>query len=187
MDDIAPKARRDGPASFVAVVEVITGSFGAIYALVAGLRPTFSMRSEEVGVTGNLNGWHLIAACLFAALAFAGYKLWRGTMIGYRLSLGLLGLQVVQVMLPRFQFKFVAPIGMGLGWRLDGERSGLFFSQLFGLGYRLGNESPLGQASYLSINGIALAACTYLAWSQLRGLGAAAQPGIAADRASPDR
>src|SRR6266700_5183289 len=100
---------RDNVARVIAIAEMISGGVAAPYVIFSNWHVSVSNTSNHLNVRSDLPGAALLLAVVFAASVYAGYELWRGTKIGYRLSVALIGLQVVQIMLPGFQFQLVCP------------------------------------------------------------------------------
>ena len=146
---------------FIGLVEMVAGGLSALYLLVGGWKTTIIKSPTHLGVRSQLSGMSLLLAMVLVAMAYAGWKLWRGDRLGYRLSAALTGLQIFHVVLPGFQFTLVCPIGLGLGWAWDGPGEGLTIANGYGLAVWIARASSVTD-SYLWVNGVALAAVIYL-------------------------
>jgi hypothetical protein len=159
MSESAKRARRDGPAaSLIAVVEMVSGLVAAIYVLASSLTTSVVRAASFVRVQSNIAALSVVVALLFVATAYAGWRLWKGDRLGYRLSAVLLAVQVVRVALPGAQFEISCPISLGLGWVPD---VGPALVTGYGLSFWLGTLPTVAQ-SCVSVNGVALLAVLYL-------------------------
>jgi hypothetical protein len=162
MDELAPgRPRRDELGMFIGLVEMLAGGLSALYVVVGGWKTTIINSPTHLGGKSQLGGTSLLLAMVLVAMAYAGWRLWRGDRLGYRLSAALIGLQIFHLVLPGFQFTLVCPIGFGLGWTWDGPGEGVAIANGYGLAVWIARASSVTD-SYLWVNGVALAAVIYL-------------------------
>ncbi len=156
----------------LAGIEMASGVAAAVYVLIRGGRHRLVVEPGFQELEGQLSLGTMALALIFLLMAYAGWQLWRGTRLGYRLSAILFGAQVVQVVVASFQYKFMCPAGLGIGWLFDGTGVGLWFGAEWGVAFRL-PFGTLQETPYVQVNVCALAACIYLLlWPRCsRGIG----------------
>ena len=168
----------------LAVIQMVAGPLAAIYVCVRGGRHTISLGPGFYGVEGQLSGLSVMLALVFLTMAYAGWKLWQETKLGYRLSAILFSLQILQVVFAGFQFSLVCPLSLGIGWLFDGTGLGLYFTTAAGVSFRLG-LGRIEETPYFSVNCCALAAFAYLLYqsrrSKAKTVQGAVQQAVAAD------
>ncbi len=170
MSASSPKVARDEGGLILAGIEMLSGVAAAVYVCIRGGSHRWVSQPGFRGMQGELHIGTLLIALVFLIMAYAGWKLWRGTKLGYRLSAVVFGLQIVQVAVHGFQYKLMCPVALDIGWIFDG--TGLWFGAESGVAFTVG----FGAAEvtpYLRVNVCALAACMYLLlWPRYaKGLG----------------
>jgi hypothetical protein len=76
------------------------------------------------------------------------------------MSLGIVALQLVDIMLPSFQLHLVTGLNWSLGWKMADEGD-ILLIQSYGFSYQIG-RFPLSGDPYVAINVVALAVLFYL-------------------------
>jgi hypothetical protein len=184
MSTDSPKSSRDEGTMILAIIQMVAGPLAAAYVCFRGGRHTISIGPTFYGVEGQLSGLSVMLGLAFLTMAYAGWKLWQETQLGYRLSAILFGLQILQVIFDGFQFSFVCPLSLGLGWLFDGTGLGLYFTTAAGVSLRLG-LGRIEETPYFSVNVCALAAFAYLLYqsrqSKAKTVQSAVQQAVAAD------
>jgi hypothetical protein len=159
MNTSSPKPARDEVGLVLAVMEMVSGVAAAVYAYVHGGTHRLVSEPGFRGVGGELRLATLVVALAFLIMSYAGWRLWRGTKLGYRLSALVFGMQIVQVVAQGFQYKLMCPVALLIGWNFNG--TGLWMGAEYGVSFAVG-VGAAEVAPYLRVNICALAACTYL-------------------------
>jgi hypothetical protein len=188
MSEPAERTDRDVPAMVIGVVEMASGVPSAAYVLATGWTTSVVKSASFVRVESNLAALSMMVALLFGATAFAGWRLCRGSRLGYGLSAALIAAQAIRVVVPGFQFDVYCPLSLGFGWILDGAGAGPAMVTGYGLSFWIG-WAPTVPEPCVSINAIALFAVLYLLVRMGRVVGgggvAIAQPGGEPNGPSP--